>query len=95
MVLSETISYVTLLALTIIFTAFALTIQETIWRFLLKMVAGLFWFVMAVSTFFFFGSDGFLMVMSIPYAILGLMFYILIIHDSLKAKRDKPFIFED
>jgi hypothetical protein len=95
MVLSETISYITLFAMTIVFTAFALAIQENVWRILLKMVAGLFWMVMAVSSFFFFGSESFLMIMSLPYAIIGLIFWVLIIYDSLKTKRDKPFIFED
>jgi hypothetical protein len=95
MVLSETISYITLFAMTIVFTAFALAIQENIWRILLTMVAGLFWMVMAVASFFFFGSESFLMIMSLPYAIIGLIFWILIIYDSLKTKRDKKFIFED
>jgi hypothetical protein len=95
MVLSDTISYITLFALTIVFTAFALVIQEKVWAILLKVVAGLFWFVMAASSFFFFGSESFLLIMSLPYAIIGLIFYILIIHDTLKTKHDKPFLFED
>jgi hypothetical protein len=95
MVLSETLNYVTLLAMTIIFTAFALAIPDKIWSLLLKVIAGLFWFVMAVSSFFFFGSESFLMIMSLPYAIIGLIFWILIIHDSLKTKHDRPFMFED
>ena len=95
MVLSDTISYITLFAMTIVFTAFALAIQESVWRILLKLIAGLFWMVMAVSSFFFFGSEGFLMVLSLPYAIIGLLFWVLIIHDTLQTKHDKPFIFED
>ena len=95
MVLSETISYVTLFAMTIVFTAFALAIQENVWRILLKMIAGLFWIVMAIASFYFFGADGFLMIMSLPYAIIGLVFWILIIHDVLKTRHDKPFLFED
>jgi hypothetical protein len=95
MVLSDTISYITLFAMTIVFTAFALAIQEMIWRILLKVVAGLFWMVMAISTFFFFGSSSFLMIMSLPYAMIGLIFWVLIIHDALKTKHDKPFMFED
>jgi hypothetical protein len=95
MVLSETISYITLFAMTIVFTAFALAIQEKVWAILLKVVAGLFWFVMAISSFWFFGSESFLMIMSLPYAIIGLIFWILIIHDSLKTKHDRPFLFDD
>ena len=93
--LSDTISYITLFALTIVFTAFALAIQETVWRILLKMIAGLFWMVMAISSIFFFGSSSFLMVMSLPYAMIGMIFWILIVYDVLKTKHDQPFIFED
>jgi uncharacterized membrane protein len=93
--LSDTISYITLFALTIVFTAFALAIQENVWRILLKMIAGLFWMVMAISSIFFFGSSSFLMVMSLPYAMIGMIFWILIIYDVLKTKHDQPFIFED
>lgn len=95
MVLEETMSYITILAFTIIFTAFAFTIKEVIWSYILKMIAGLFWMVLSISNFYFFGADGFLMIMSIPYVIIGLLFFILIIHDTLKTKHDKPFIFND
>jgi hypothetical protein len=74
MVLSDTISYITLFALTVVFTAFALVIQDNLWKVALKFIAGLFWVVMAVGQFFFFGSGSFLMILSLPFAIFGLQY---------------------
>lgn len=95
MVLSETISYVTLLCLTLCFTAFALVIQDALWRIMLKITAALFWWVMAVAQFIFFGSEGVLMILSLPYAIIGLIFVFAIFRDYLSAKHDSIWGFKD
>lgn len=95
MVLSETIGYVTILALTIIFSAFALVIQDKLWRVALKFIAGFFWIVLSVSLFFFMGSDGFLVIMSLPFAIFGLIFWLNILTDFLNTRRERIWKFED
>ena len=94
MVLSETIAYVTLLGLTIVFTAFALVIRDKIWIVTLKLVAGLFWMVMAISQFYFFGSDGFLMILSLPYTIFGVILFYTILNDYLGDKKDRIWNFD-
>lgn len=93
--LSETISYLSLLGLTIVFTSFALVIQDKLWRVMLKMIAGLFWMVMAVANFNFFGSGGFLMIMSLPYVVFGLVFWYMILHDFLAEKKERIWQFDD
>ena len=95
MVLSETIAYVTLFGMTIVFTCFALVISDKLWRVALKFIAGLFWIVMAIGNFFFMGSSGFLMVMSLPYVIFGLLFWVAIFNDFLGDKRDRIWKFKD
>ena len=95
MVLSDTISYITLFALTVVFTAFALTIQDTLWKVALKFIAGLFWIIMAIGQFFFFGSGGFLMILSMPFAVFGMIFWIAIFNDFLGDKKDRIWKFEE
>ena len=95
MVLSETIAYVSLLALTILFTAFALVICDKLWTIILKLTAGIFWMVMAISQFYFFGSDGFLMILSLPYAIFGMIMFFAILNDYLGDKKDRIWNFND
>jgi hypothetical protein len=90
MVLSDTISYITLFALTVVFTAFALVIQDNLWKVALKFIAGLFWVVMAVGQFFFFGSGSFLMILSLP-----MIFWIAIFNDFLGDKKDRIWKFEE
>ena len=95
MVLSETIGYVTILALTIIFSAFALVIQDKLWRVALKFIAGFFWIVLSISLFFFMGSDGFLMIMSLPFAIFGMIFWFAILYDFLNTRKKRIWKFPD
>lgn len=93
--LSETISYITLFALTIVFTAFALAIQDNLWRVALKFIAGLFWMILAIAQFVFFGSSGVFMVMSLPYAIFGMVFWFAIIHDFVSEKKERIWKFDE
>ncbi len=95
MVLSDTISYVTLLGMTIVFTSFALVIKEEFWRVTLKIVASVFWFVMAVAQFIFFGSESAMMVMSLPYAIIGMIMVWAILHDFLGDKKERIWKFNE
>lgn len=94
MVLSETVVYMAMFALTIIFTAFAIVIKEEVWNILLKFIAGFFWIVLAVSNFYFMGSNGFFIVMSLPFAIFGLIFWALIYYEILENKKNKMWTFE-
>ena len=95
MVLSETIAYVTLLGLTIVFTAFALVICDKLWTVVLKLTAGIFWLVMAISQFYFFGGSAFLMILALPYAIFGLILFFAILNDYLGDKKDRIWNFND
>jgi hypothetical protein len=95
MVLSETISYITLFSLTIVFSAFALVITDKLWRVALKFIAGMFWMILAVAQFFYMGSEGFLMILSLPYAIFGMLFWFAILHDFLSEKKERIWQFED
>jgi hypothetical protein len=95
MVLSETVTYATLLSLTVIFTAFALVIQDKLWRVALKFIAGLFWIIMAISQFFFVGGSSMFMILSLPYAVFGMIFWFAIFNDFLGDKKDRVWDFED
>ena len=95
MVLSETVTYFTLLCLTVVFTAFALVIKEELWRVALKFIAGLFWVVMAISQFVFVGASGTFLILSLPYAVFGMIFWFAILHDFLGDKKDRIWKFDD
>ena len=95
MVVSETIAYASLFSLTIFFSAFALGTTDKLWRVALKFIAGLFWMIMAVAQFFFFGSEAFLMVISLPYAIFGMLFWFAIMNDFLGEKKKRIWDFDD
>ena len=95
MVLSETVAYITIFSLTVVFTAFALVIQEGIWRIALKFIAGLFWLILAVEQFFFMGAGSPLIIMGLAYAVFGMVFFFAIINDSLSAKKKGIWDFDE
>lgn len=95
MVLSETVAYFSLFSLTIIFSVFAFVMKDDFWRVVLKAVAGMFWIFMAVTNIYYMGSDGMLMVISLPYAIFGLLFIVAIYKDFLNEKKDRVWKFPD
>lgn len=95
MVVSETVIYVSVFALTLVFTAFALVLKETFWRFMIRFTAGMFWMVLGVSLFIFLGPASSFIILSLPFVIFGLLFVISIVYDTLKTKHDRPFIFDD
>jgi len=89
------LEYATMLMMAIIFTAFALSIKEGFWATALKVTAAMFWFVMAIGQFIFFGVDSSFLVLSLPYTIFGLLFFISILRDSLSEKKHRAWDFED
>ena len=93
--LSETIAYMTIFALTIIFSCFAFVMKDSFWRVMLKVMAALFWFIMAVCGFTFFGSSGTMFVLSLPYAVFGMLFIFAILKDFLDEKKERIWKFED
>lgn len=74
MVLPETIQYASLLGVTIVFSAFALTIDKEGLKLVLKLTATICWFVMALTQFFFFGGSN---VLAAPMVMLFLAFGII------------------
>lgn len=99
MSLSATISpilqYGTLLVFAIVFTFAGMSVKEGFWGTATKLIAGLFWFVLAIGQFIFFGVDGSFLVLSLPYAMFGLLFFVSIIRDSISEKKNRQWNFED
>ncbi|MFA5365381.1 MAG: hypothetical protein WC325_09410 [Candidatus Bathyarchaeia archaeon] len=93
--LSDTTNYLVLLVLTLVFTVLALINTDKLWRVALKFIAGMFWMILAIAQFFYMGSDGFLMILSLPYAIFGMLFWFAILHDFLSEKKERIWQFED
>ena len=89
------LEYSTLFMLAIIFTAFAISLKDAFWGTALKLAAGLFWFVLAIGQFLFFGVDGAFLILSLPYAIFGLLFFVAIVRDSLSEKKHRQWDFEE
>jgi uncharacterized membrane protein len=95
MVLSETIQYVTILAVTIIFTAFALGIQDKIYKTFLKVLAGLCWFVMALIQFYFMGTEALLALpLMFMYLGIGMVFSFSMLADYLTTKKERMWKFD-
>ena len=93
--IAPVLEYATLLMLAAIFTAFAISVKDSFWSTSLKLAAGLFWFVLAIGQFIFFGGAGEFVVLALPYGILGFLFFVAIIRDSLSAKKHRQWEFED
>ncbi len=92
MAISETIQYVTILAITIVFSAFSLTIESH--KFILKIIAGLCWFIMALTQFMFMGGSA---VLAVPFAVLylglGFVFTASIVSDFMTEKKSRIWSF--
>jgi hypothetical protein len=93
MVLSETIQYVTILGVTVFFSAFSFA--DTEHRLVIKIVSGLCWFVMALTQFYYFGVT---QVFAVPFMFLflglGTIFCFSIVTDFRQKKRDEIWNFE-
>lgn len=96
MVVSETVQYVTILGLSIVFSVLALVIQENTYRLVLKVSASLCWFILSLTQFLFLGGSA---TMAVPLAMLflgfGFVFAASIVTDFQSQKREKIFGFED
>lgn len=94
MVVSETIQYITILGITIIFSAFSLINIEQ--KLVMKVSAGLCWFIMALTQFFFFGVT---QALTIPLMFMflgfGLIFSFSIVTDFKNKKHDAIWNFND
>lgn len=95
MVVEETIAYASVLLLTVVFTVMALVVKDKLWRVALKFIAGLFWIIMSIGQFVFFGAASDVIVLSLPYAIFGMVFWIAIYNDFLSEKKNRVWDFDD
>ena len=96
MVLSETIQYITILGIAIVFSAFSMTIEQEGLKMALKLISILSWFIMALSTFFFFGTDAILAVpLTIMFLGIGLVFAFTTVTAWTAEKKKKIFGFDD
>lgn len=88
MVLSDTILYVSMFALPIVFSAFSMADND--YRLLFKIIAGLCWFIDSLSVFYFFGGSGLLSVpLMLLFMGLGFVFTASIVSDFKQKKRDE------
>jgi uncharacterized membrane protein len=97
MVLSDTIAYVTILAVTIVFSSFALALgsNEKL-RIVNKVIAGLTWFVLALTQFYFFGGSHPLCVpMMFLFMGIGSVFCYSIVQDFKTEKNDRIWKFDE
>jgi len=90
MPISETIQYAIVFALTIIFSVFALTIEKH--QILLKITAGICWFIMAVLQYVFGGVAATLTLpLSLLFSVLGFIFFASTILNWSGEKKDSFF----
>jgi len=88
MPISETISYIIIFGLTVIFTVFALTMQEYAYKLLLKLIAATCWFIMAVIQFILGGTTSALTIpISSLFTIFGFIFCFSTIDDWQGEKK--------
>lgn len=97
MVLSETIAYVTIFAVTLVFSGLALALgnNEKL-RIVVKVIAGLAWFVMSLTQFYFFGASH---TLAIPFMFMflgiGSVFCYSIVQDFKTEKNDRIWKFDE
>jgi len=94
MPISETVGYITVFGLTVIFTVFALTMKEN--KIFLKLTAALAWMVMALLQFVV-GNTITVLSLALPplFAVFGILFIISTIKDWYGEKHDRIWKFED
>ena len=94
MVLEESFQFVALLCITLGFS-FA-TMINTEYRLIMKVVASLCWFVMALTQIYFFGGSQLLAVPTMfLFMAFGLVFTFSIVTDFRQKKRDEIYGFMD
>ena len=96
MVLSETVTYITLLVVALAFSILALAIKDQGYRIILKIIAGLSWLVMSVTSIFFLGGSALLAVpMMLMFLGIGLVFFFTMVRDFYQEKKSRIWQFED
>ena len=95
MVLTETIQYITVFAVTIVFSAFALAITNRL-AVVLKVIAGLSWFTLSLTQFFYFGGSQVIAApLSLMFMGIGLFFCFSIVTDFRTAKEKRIWRFDE
>ena len=93
MVLSESIQFITILGVTLAFTVFSFMDIEQ--RLTMKVIAGICWFVMSLTTFFFFGTGQLLSVpLTFMFLAFGMISMFSIVTDFKQKKRDQVWNFD-
>lgn len=88
MVLSETIQFASVVMVTIVFSAFSFTDSQ--YRLVIKLIAGLMWFILSLTTVAFFGGTAVLTVpLMFMFMGIGLFFFFTTISDWKQKKRDE------
>jgi hypothetical protein len=88
MPITESIQYIAVFGITILFSCFALVLDEH--KLLTKMIAGLCWFIMSLVQFILGGHQG---VLTVPFSLLfmgfGLVFVFSTVTDYWKTEGEK------
>jgi hypothetical protein len=93
MVLEETFQFTALLIITLVFSTVSLLNLE--YRLLLKIVAGLCWFIMALTQIYYFGGGQLLAVpLMLLFLGLGMAYSFSIVTDFRQKKRDEIYNFD-
>lgn len=95
--LSETIQFIVIFAVTVVFSAFALVLEDKNYtRLVLKVIAGVFWFIMAVTQIYFFGGTQLLAVpLMLMFAAVGLFYCFSIVNDFKTQKHERIWDFDE
>lgn len=97
MVLSETVQFVVIFAVTTFFSAFALAVDNKDYiRITLKVIAGLCWFLLAVTQIYYFGGT---QLLAVPFMMLctgiGLVYCFSIVNDFRTEKHNRIWSFSE
>jgi uncharacterized membrane protein len=92
MVLEESFQFIAVFVITIVFSMASL--MNTEYRIMLKVIAGLSWFIMALTQYYYFGGS---QVLAYPLTFLflgfGLVFSFSIVSDFKQKERDRVYGF--
>lgn len=97
MVLSETVQFVVIMAVTVIFSAFALAIEDKNYtRLVLKLIASFCWFILSLTQLYFFGASQMLAIpLTLMFLGIGLFYAFSIVNDFRLAKHDRIWSFSE
>lgn len=93
MVLSESIQFITILGVTLAFTVFSFMDIEQ--KIIMKIIAGICWFMLSVTSLFFFGVGELLSIpLMLMFLAFGMIFSFSIVTDFKNKKRDQVWNFD-